>query len=214
MQDLSDQALTKLSQLCEGELSHVLHSQDFIRGLVFAVCASPEIPMPEQWLVWVFNQRGQLSSNEQADGLTDVLMTMMQNQLREMRDEQIRFPAQYCYEEKSGIPASEWLSGLLAGHGHLEQVWQKAWNRMANKQLEEMAPMQRDLKHCLMMFTTFADVPMAIKQAEQKNNHALVTSLPKIFHSIEDALKKYVGLSGALVSYMPDQFETFVQETP
>lgn len=209
--ELQQQADQKLSQMCNGELKDILHSEDFIHGLIFAVCSAPEIPMPEQWLVWVFNQRGQLSSPEQADALTDVLMSLMQSQLRDMRDENISFPSQYAYHAEQDTDASQWLSGLLAGHSHLEEVWQTAWDRMADKQPEEMRNMQRDLKHCLMMFTTFADVPMAIQQAKGKGNDALVERLPQIFNSLPDALKKYVGLSGALVGYMPDQFETFVQ---
>ena len=204
-------ALSRLENLCQGELQPVLHSYDYIQGLVFAVCAAPEIPMPEQWLVWVFNQRGQLSSASQADELTDILMTLMQSQLKDMRDENIQFPAHYQFEPTNDSMAAQWLSGLLAGHSQLESVWQSAWKTMADSKPEDMKTMQRDLKHCLMMFSTFADVPLAVKQAEQKNNQVLVERLPQIFLSLSDALNKYVALSGQLVGFMPDQFETFVK---
>ena len=213
MQDVNEQALSKLKVMCEGELKSVLHDYDYIQGLVFAVCAAPEIPMPEQWLVWVFKQRGQLSSAAQADALTDTLMTMMQQQLKQMRDESVQFPCHYQYSEVQGSEPGQWLSGLLAGHSQLEDVWQTAWNRMADSEAQQMSTMQRDLKHCLMMFSTFADIPLAVKQAQQRSNQGLIERLPQIFLSLPDALKKYVDLSGQLVGFMPDQFETFSKRT-
>ena len=212
MQLGADEALGKLQSLCEGELKGVLHSVDYIRGLIFAVSAAPEIPMPEQWLVWAFDQRGQLASTEQADTLTDILMSLLQGQLREMRDDVIQFPTHYTYQNSTNEPFNFWLKGLLAGHSQLETVWQSAWNRMVDEHPEKMKAAQRNLKHCLMMFTTFADVPMAIEQAKHQGNLALVESLPTIFKSLPKALAQYVALSGDLVSYLPDQFETFVQE--
>ena len=203
------QALSQLKQMCDGELQGALHSFDYIQGLVFSVCAAPEIPMPEQWLVWVFNQRGQLQSTQQADALTDTLMTLMQHQLKQMRDETVSFPHHYQFSEQTDSPASDWLNGLLAGHSQLEGVWQTAWQTVAEQQPKKLPGMQRDLKHCLMMFTTFADVPMAINQAQKVNNEALIERLPQIFKSLPDALKKYVDLSGQLVGFMPDQFEVF-----
>ena len=167
--------------------------------------------MPEQWLVWVFKQRGQLSSEQQADRLTDILMGMLKEQLQDMRDEKIVFPSHYHFTTESGSAASEWLNGLLAGHAQLESVWQNAWNRIAGEQPDEMQVMQKNLKHCLMMFTTFADVDAAKDKANKTGNTALIDRLPTIFNSLPEALKTYVGLSGRLVDFMPNQFEQFTQ---
>lgn len=62
------------------------------------------------------------------------------------------------------------------------------------------------------MFTTFADISLAIGQADQQGNGELEAQLPKIFLSLSDALQTYVKMSGVLVDFMPDQFETFVQD--
>jgi uncharacterized protein len=62
------------------------------------------------------------------------------------------------------------------------------------------------------MFTTFADIPLAIKQADDRGNDQLFNILPKIFLSFPETLKIYVGLSGRLVDYLPNQFETFEQK--
>lgn len=206
--------IADLAELCNGPLSQVLHPIDYIQGLIFAVSASPEIPMPETWLVWVFNQRGQLNSPEQADRLTDLLMATFQNQLRLMRDEQLTLPEEYIYPETYNVQpnVSQWLNGLLAGHSRLERVWQNAWQNVAERSADKLPRMQKDLKYCLGMFTTFADIPLAIEQAKKKGNLQLEENLPTVFLSLSDALNKYVGLSGTLVEFLPDQFETFVKQ--
>ncbi len=211
-----DDLLTQLTNLTKGDLKQVLHSVDYIQGIVFGVCACPEIPMPEQWLVWSFDQRGQLASTEQADKIADLLMGLLQHQLIEMREQTRLFPQHYELpelEDKESInsPTSEWLRGLLSAHQRLESIWQGCWEQVQQKAPDNLAKHQKDLKHCLLMFSTFADLPMAIEQAQRVGNDKLLDNLPKIFHSIPDALKTYVALSGELAQYLPEQFETFVQ---
>lgn len=198
---------------CQQELQSVLQSSHYIQGLIFAVASAPEIPMPETWLVWVFKQRGQLTSVEQADKLTDVLMGLLQSQLKDMRDEKVCLPSQYTFSDASPDESavSQWLTGLLAGHSQLESVWQSAWDKVAQKQPDKLPEMQKDLVRCLKMFSTFANVPLAISQANELGNHALLTQLPSLFNSLDATLRSYVKLSGDLVDFMPDQFETFVQ---
>jgi uncharacterized protein len=204
----------QLYELCgQAELEDVLQSYDYICGLIFAVAAAPEIPMPEKWLVWVFRQRGQLSCAEQADHLTDVLMGLLQWQLRLMRDEQVVLPkrCQLCQPAEHSVALSGYCSGLLAAHSQLEEVWRTSWQKMKLDTPEQLSSLQKDFRHCLGMFSTFADIPLAIEQARQRGNDNFVSLLPKLYLSLPAALNKYVALSGAMVDFLPDQFETFVQ---
>lgn len=206
----------QLFDLCEqAELAEVLQSYDYICGMIFAVAAAPEIPMPEQWLVWVFKQRGQLSSPQQADHLTDVLMGLLQWQLRLMRDEQVALPRRCQLDEpaEQSLALSEYCTGLLAGHSQLEEVWRTSWQKMRLSSAEQLITLQKDFRHCLGMFSTFADIPLAIEQAGQRGNDNFRSLLPKLYLSLPAALSKYVTLSGAMVDFLPDQFETFVQST-
>lgn len=210
----SDDFLTQLKTLSKSDLKFVLHSADYIQGIVFGVCAAPEIPMPENWLLWTFDQRGQLASTEQADKIAEILMGLLQQQLANMRSGATLFPRQYKLPATSNAETSycatgEWLSGLLGAHANLEPVWQGCWDQVQQKSPEKLAKYQKDLKHCLLMFSTFANLPMAIEQARKVNNHKLLENLPKVFNSIPDALATYVKLSGELAQYLPDQFETF-----
>ncbi|WP_299076801.1 UPF0149 family protein [uncultured Paraglaciecola sp.] len=208
-------AHASLSSLCESdELIDVLHPYAFIQGLVFAVAAAPEIPMPEQWLPWVIKTSNQLTSTEQADKLTDILMKVLQVQLKSMSEEKIHLPLGVTFHANSQEPSAValWCQGILFGHSQLEPVWQHAWNKMKISGVSQMQQLQKDLSHCLYMFTTFADVPLAVKQAEKRGNDQLLNILPKIFLSFPETLKTYVGLSGRLVDFLPNQFETFEQK--
>ena len=208
-------AHASLSALCESEeLLGVLHPYAFIQGVVFAVAGAPEIPMPEIWLPWTIKTSQQLTSTQQADNLTDNLMKVLQEQLKSMSEEKIQLPMGVTFnqegEEQSSVAV--WCQGMLFGHSQLESVWQDAWNKMQVSEVTQMQQLQKDLSHCLYMFTTFADIPLAVQQAESRGNDQLLNILPKIFLSFPQTLKTYVGLSGRLVDFLPNQFETFEQK--
>jgi uncharacterized protein len=215
MQKFESNTHTLLSSLCESkELSGVLHPYAFIQGVVFSVAAAPEIPMPEKWLPWTIKASNQLTSTEQADNLTDVLMQILQQQLKSMSEEKIHLPMGITFKEDEQEQSSVavWCQGMLFGHSQLESVWQHAWNKMQVSEVTQMQQLQKDLSHCLYMFTTFADISLAVKQAESRGNDQLLNILPKIFLSFPETLKTYVGLSGRLVDFLPNQFETFEQK--
>jgi uncharacterized protein len=190
---LSSKQRGDLPYYCDHLLKGILHPIEYVQGLVFAVAAAPEIPMPDKWLLWVFKQHGQITDIQQADKLTDLLMKELQRQLQLMRTNSIELPQHFAFPSL------------------LETVWQDAWDRVEKQAPEQLPSMQKNLRHCLSMFTTFADISFARNQAIQQSNHDLEAQLPTIFLSLTDALQTYVRLSGVLVDFMPDQFETFVQ---
>ena len=215
MQKFESPAHTSLHSLCETEeLVDILHPYAFIQGVVFAVAAAPEIPMPEKWLPWAIKASNQLTSNEQADNLNDILMKILQVQLKSMGEEKIHLPIGITFNQdvQGQSSVALWCQGMLFGHSQLESVWQDAWNKMQVTHSAQMQPLQKDLSHCLYMFSTFADIPLAIKQAENRGNDQLLNILPKIFLSFPQTLNTYVGLSGRLVEFLPNQFETFEQK--
>jgi uncharacterized protein len=215
MQKLESPAHTSLYSLCKSEeLLDVLHPYAFIQGVVFAVAAAPEIPMPEEWLPWAIKTSNQLTSTEQADNLTDILMKILQVQLKSMSREKIQLPTGITFNQDGQKQSSVaiWCQGMLFGHSQLESIWQHAWNKMQVTENMQVQQLQKDLSHCLHMFSTFADIPLAIKQAEDRGNDQLFNILPKIFLSFPQTLKTYVGLSGRLVDFLPNQFETFKQK--
>jgi uncharacterized protein len=209
-----------LAILCASEeLRGVLFSPDYIKGLIFAVASAPEIPLPDIWLPWVFQRRGQLSSEEQADKLTDLLMKMLQQQLGLMRDERVDLPESLILPEDyqeclpGDIALCQWFAGLLAGHSQLESLWQKAWKSREQKYPHSMPDAIKTLSHCLSMFSTFADIRLAMEQSAQRtDDDKFARMLPTIYRSLPLALRQYVTLSGELAEYLPNQFESYVQQ--
>lgn len=215
MQKFDSVTHASLHSLCESEeLIGVLHPYAFIQGIIFAVAAAPEIPMPEKWLPWAIKTNNQLTSTEQADNLTDILMKVLQVQLKSMSEEKIHLPMGTTFNQENQQQSSvtHWCQGMLFGHSQLESVWQDAWAKMQVSEAIQMQKLQKDLSHCLYMFTTFADIPLAVEQAQNRGNDQLLNILPQIFLSFPQTLKTYVGLSGRLVDFLPNQFETFAQK--
>ncbi|MDC0601437.1 UPF0149 family protein [Aliiglaciecola sp.] len=216
MAQISNDFRAQLVALCDDQFASVLHDSDFVSGVIFAVCAAPEIPMPDIWLSWAFNQHGQLASEEEANNIADALMIALQEQLREISAETFDYPMKseaLPKQPSKELPVSRWLKGLVFGHSQLEQLWESCWQQVASQQSDKLPKLQTNLKHCLMMFTTFANVPLALEQAKRVGNTKLVENIDTIFKSLPSALKTYVDIAGELAQFLPDQFETFVQPT-
>ena len=166
MQNFESPAHASLYSLCESEeLLGVLHPYAFIQGIIFAVAAAPEIPMPEKWLAWAMKTHNQLTSTEQADNLTDILMKLLQSQLKSMSEEKIHLPQGITFSQDNHeqSPVAVWCQGMLFGHSQLESIWQNAWAKMQVSETIQMQQLQKDLSHCLYMFTYLCRYPFGGK---------------------------------------------------
>jgi len=180
-----------------------------IDGLLFAIGAAPEIPMPDVWLPWVVKQQGNINDQD-VDTLMGVLLEQLKFRLSSMRDECFILPKGCEYKEgESNLALTHWLTGVLYGHQQLEPVWREAWKHMQEKAPESQESLMRDLSHCLRMFSTFANPELAIEQAKERGTANLEQKMPHIFQSFPKALQQYVDISGKLVSYIPNQFEMY-----
>jgi len=213
-----------LAELCQQKpFQSALHRYYYIHGLITAVSACPEIPMPEQWMAWTFKASSAKLNTSEQDKVANALMTTLQSQLRCMTEKSALMPNETAFTDSElqkvndtlsvNSPLSLWCSGLLAGHSQLENVWLNAWDKMLEKEPTQLKARQKQLKHVLSMLSTFANVPLAIEQAENNGNSALRNHLATIARSLPNALNEYVDLSGSLVSYIENQFETFVKPT-
>jgi uncharacterized protein len=198
------------------EYTQFLHSRYFVEGVITGACASPEIPLPDTWLPWTIASNPQSSSQTQSAEQTEVifeqLFAFFKHTLANMKDNSLKLPS---YAQYKGIgnskELSEFCSGLMMAHQSLESLWAAAWRHMQAAQEEQAPKFAKDLKHCLLVFSTFADPKAAVEQAQQRGEHALSEKLPAIAQSLEATLAQYVSISGQLAAYLPNQFETFKQ---
>ncbi|GGD61077.1 UPF0149 family protein [Lacimicrobium alkaliphilum] len=201
----------KLAELCD-QYPQQLRGHLEIQGLCFAVAAAPEIPPPEQWMAWTLIAPEDIDQ-ALADKLAEPLMDCFKQQLMQMRDENTAgiMPAECEYFPAMTMesPLSQWLCGCLLGHRQLEPVWQKSWQRMQQQVPEKAPDAAKELSHILRLLSTFANIELAIEQADERGNPDLRQQLPGIAMTLPRALASYVRLSGTLAGYLPNQFETF-----
>lgn len=188
-----------------------LQSKYYVEGCLLGACACPEIPLPDVWLPWVIQHHQQIESAEKADHITDVLFSFFKQCLAKMHNDSLHLPEFATYLPDDHTALSQWCSGLLMAHTARENYWQGAWDKMQAKSANNGRQMAKDLKHCLLMFSTFANPQNAIDEANKKDGSgaAFADKLPIIAKSLEEALSKYVAISGELATYLPNQFETF-----
>ncbi len=194
-----------------------LRSRYFVEGAITGACASPEIPMPDTWLPWTVSARPQLSesaqSAEQTELIFDQLFGFFKETLASMNNQRLKLPSYAEYRSLNDThELSEYCSGLMLAHQSSEKLWASAWKQMQAKRPEDAPALAKDLKHCLLVFTTFADPQTAIEQAEERGEHHLQEKLPIIAQSLHITLQQYVYISGKLAGFLPNQFETFVQQ--
>lgn len=201
--------------------AQVLPPEMHTRGLIFAIAAAPEIPMPEVWMPWLVNTSSthQTLTDEQVDNLAHHLMLGLRDTLQQMNDNKSALPASAQWSQNSleRQPLQQWLKGLLTGHQQLEAIWQQAWGKAQSapeedKGLSNEAPEKR-LSRCLKLFTTLANPeattkPLALEQAAR-----LERSLPQLARQLPAILQDYIKLAGELAPFLPQQFENF-KKTP
>ncbi|MDT0595501.1 UPF0149 family protein [Glaciecola petra] len=192
-----------------------LHPQEYLEGCLLGACACPEIPLPDVWMPWVIKQHKQIESPEQVERISDVLFAFFKARLADMHNDTVKLPEyarvakEMPYDKKDYRALSLWAQGLLMAHSAREAYWQNAWDKM-QQQVPDKAPvLAKDLSHCLLMFSTFADPQKTISEATKKGDKQLLEKLPIIAQSLQKALEKYVAISGQLAQYLPNQFETF-----
>lgn len=201
------------------ELRDVMPNQFEADGIVFAVAAAPEIPMPEQWMPWLIRNSSDHLINHQVDFLAEALMNSLRAHLSCMRAGDVGLP-QCCRfdsqaQDNPSFQLVCWLKGVLIGHQQLEAVWQNAWIRLGKKEangehqyMGKEAPEKR-LTRCLKLFSTLADVELALSQRTQAQAQSLRDNLPSLCEQLPSLLKEYIELAGELATALPNQFEMF-----
>lgn len=191
---------------------HFLHSRYFVEGVIIGACACPEIPLPDVWLQWTISKHNQVQDNKQADYVFSQLFAFFKSTLAAMKDNQLTLPDYAVFKEVDDSQAlSQFCKGLMTAHHSTEKDWAVAWGKMQTRAPERAPLLSKDLQHCLLVFSSFANPALAIEQARARGETSLNEKLPLIAQSLQATLTQYIGISGQLANYLPNQFETFTQ---
>jgi uncharacterized protein len=186
---------------------------DFARGLIFAVSAAPEIPMPEVWMPWLLlTDTKQSLEKSTADKIADGFMAQLRQTLDDMRQQKSLLPATYTWSpqrlERRNLES--WLTGLLHGHQQLEECWQQAWNERPEQVNVESVAVR--LRRCLKLFSTLANTDVVLSGLTAERQLAMQQNLPILAQQLPAMLKEYAALADELAQQLPNQFETFVSQ--
>ncbi|WP_334031931.1 UPF0149 family protein [Alteromonas sp. P256] len=204
----------------------VLPCAEKVDGMIFAVAACPDIPMPEQWMPWLIQSGASRLVDSDVDILADTLMNGLRSHLDYMRQGRIALPP-YCYcvdaiesnddTKRPSDALSQWLTGLLYVHKNVESVWQNAWQQAEKKERNaetgSSEPPEARLTRCLKMFSTLANIELAYQQRRVEQVAQLSENLPLLIQQLPALLKDYTNLAGDLACALPNQFETFSKST-
>ena len=201
---------------------NVLPSAAQIDGMIFAVAASPEIPMPEQWMPWLVQNSASHLVDKDVDKLADVLMNGLREHLDLMRkggcalSDEILVPV----KSESGFRPRQdlvsWLNGLLQVHRHVEPVWQNAWEHLSRKlnranEISDSESPEVRLTRCLRLFSTLANVELAMRSRNTTQAQMLQENIISLIKQLPAILVEYTTLAGELAAALPNQFETFAK---
>ncbi|MCW8107491.1 UPF0149 family protein [Alteromonas ponticola] len=194
-------------------LADILPSQAFSEGYIFAIAASPEIPLPEQWMPGLVNGSSSTLDAAKVNKLADGMMFMLRDTLSAMRDGKVLLPDYVIWtEDKSKrADAEQWLTGLLMGHQSVENCWQQAWlsaQSTCSSSTENETPTKR-LTRCLKFFSSLADIDLALHARTGSQAQLFREKLPALYKQLPMMLTEYVTLAGELAALLPNQFESF-----
>ncbi len=211
---------------------NVLPNAYHVDGMIFAVAAAPEIPMPEQWMPWLIQSSDSKLVDKDVDKLADTLMNGLRAHLDLMRQSKSPLSSELTEAiEVKGVmrPSKElesWLNGLLQVHKQLEPVWQNAWNHLEKRSAKNKSdgenkldedkvtePAEARLSRCLKLFSTLANIELALSYRNETQVAQLESNIRMLVKQLPSVLADYTRLSGELAQALPNQFETFSQIT-
>ncbi len=205
-----------------GVFERVILSPAHVDGMIFAVAATPEIPMPEQWMPWLIQSSGSQLIDKDVDILADTLMDGLRAHLSFMRNEKsplskdLLTPIDTNDGPRPTVELINWLNGLLQIHQRVEPIWQNAWDRLSKQAvLQDGEPNSESpdarLSRCLKLFSTLANVELALKYRTPEQAEDLSNNLPLLIKQLPSILTDYTQIAGELANALPNQFETFVK---
>lgn len=206
---------------------NVLPNAYQVDGMIFAVAAAPEIPMPEQWMPWLIQSSDSKLVDKDVDKLADTLMNGLRAHLDLMRQSKSPLSIELTEAiEVKGVmrPSKElesWLNGLLQVHKQLEPVWQNAWNHLDKRSAQNTSddkdklaePAEARLSRCLKLFSTLANIELALSYRNETQVAQLESNIHMLVKQLPSVLADYTKLSGELAQALPNQFETFNKVT-
>ena len=207
------QALEKLSRTRQkSQLAQVTFSTDYIAGVVFAISASPEIPMPQEWFALTFSTQPERASQQLLNEYCDDLIELFKAQAIDIQNRHIWHPP-HTHDEPAltrDSTLAHWCRGFLFAHKHLEAQWRRGWHLVSQKEPAKVVEFDRTLTRVLKLASTLADFEFALQQRQAPQRQQLTASRHQLIASLASCLREYIVIAESLSMVLPEirEFET------
>lgn len=187
---------------------HVIYSSEYISGMIFAIAACPELPMPNHWLPLVFKSPPERAKEFEINQLFDDLMSLFKVQLLDIQCSKIGLPAKCGSNdnESSDTSIAQWCKGFVFAHSNNQSCWQRAWDiKSSDSELSKVY--SKDLSRILKLTSTLADFTFALEQRQEPQRKALLDNKISLHKSLIPCLKEYLVIAEELSKVLPENIE-------
>ena len=203
------QALTKITDITSTPVfRQVIQPTEYISGMIFAIAACPELPMPNHWLPLVFKSPPERAKDQQINQLFDDLMSVFKVQLLDIQSSEIGLPSQ-CVSvnnECSDASIAQWCKGFVFAHSNNQSCWQRAWD-IKSDDTKLIKKYSKDLSRILKLTSTLADFTFALEQRQESQRKALLDNKLSLHKSLIPCLREYLVIAEELSKVLPENIE-------
>ncbi|MFW2371906.1 MAG: UPF0149 family protein [Gammaproteobacteria bacterium] len=175
-----------------------------LQGFLFAICCSPELIKPSDWLPFIFDEQdANYVSIEQAQSITQALMALYNEINQELIEAEVKLPDDILIKETAmdnvgeDAPVGQWSSGFSMGHNWLVELW------------DHYIPdsLEQELSSCLMILSLFSSrkLAQAFASASQKSLDEYVAMAQSMF---DGAMHIYAHIAYSIQSALAQQAQS------
>ncbi len=176
-----------------------------LQGFLFAICCSPELVLPSEWIPLVFNEHeGQYDSKEQAESIMQALLVLYNDINTQVVEGRVMLPDDITVAEKAidnvgrDSQLGQWSSGFFMGHDWLKELW----DGYTPEALSE------DLGSSMMILGMFSDRKLAkafYQEIAVASSDSFEDYVARMLDMFEDAMKQYAHLGRCIQTALSEQ---------
>jgi len=185
-----------------------------LQGFLFAICCSPELIRPSEWMPLIFNeQEAQFSSTNEAEAITQALMNLYNEINAQVFESRVKLPDDITIAENAmdnvgeDVPLGQWSSGFYICHDWLIELW----NKYTPDALDE------ELGSSLMVLGLFSDYKLTevfYQEIAASSGQSFEEYVANMLDLFEKAMREYAHLGRSIQTALNDQTSQPVVSKP
>ena len=176
-----------------------------VQGFLFAICCSPELIMPSEWMPLIFNeQEAGYSSMEEAEEITQALMVLYNDINAQVFEGSVALPGDITVDNNAmanigeDAPLGQWSSGYFMGHDWLIELW----GQYTPDALSE------ELGSSMMILGLFSNRKLAEafhQEIAVSSGQSLEEYVDRMLDMFDDAMRQYAHIGRSIQTVLDEQ---------